>query len=421
MRRLTTLPNQVRVVTESLKDRSGVAVGVWVAVGGRYEGKSNKGVAHFLEHMAFKGSKKYSCEQIKQRIEGVGGSLNAFTGEEETCYYAKVPSMHLPLTLDILADIAFFPKITHKDLIKERTVILEEIKMYHDLPQYYVMEILEEILWPDHPLGESLAGTPHSVSHMTAEDLWHFHQRFYSAQNIVVAACGDVDHQKLVGMVRRKLKGMKPSPKIDYLKARMTQEKPVLRFHHKNTEQMHLALGYLGYEVNHDDHYVLSILNIILGGNMSSRLFHEVREKHGLAYSISSGLKCLDDTGLFLVRAGVDNANITAALALILKVLEKTRRGISADELKRARDYYLGQFLLGLEDTMDHMIWLGGAVISNDHIKTMKEVQAKIKNVTVADLKRVAADILALHRLNVALVGPVTLDQEAQIRRLAGI
>ncbi len=418
MRRLTTLTNRIRIVTESLKDRESAAIGVWVAAGGRYETPANKGIAHFIEHMAFKGSQKYSCDQIKQLVEGVGGSLNAFTGEEETCFYAKVPSVHLPRTLDILADIALFPKMTKKDLEKERAVILEEIKMYHDLPQYYVMELLEELLWPNHPLGQSLSGTSHTVSKMSADDLASFHRRFYSAQNIVVSACGDVDHDQLAGMVHRKLGKVKPNTPVPYLRARTTQDKPSLRLYHKNTEQMHLALGYLAYETNHKDYYVLSILNIILGGNMSSRLFNEVREKRGLAYSISSGLKTLDDTGVFLVRAGVDNGKIVAALELVLKVLEGVvHRGATTDELKRAKDYYLGQFLLGLEDTMDQMIWVGGAVVSNDQVKTVKQAEARIKAVTLADIKRVAGEVLAPRRLNLALIGTLTQAQQGRIRR----
>src|ERR1700691_3617107 len=174
MRRITQLPNKIRIVTKEFKDRPSASIGVWVAAGGRYETQENKGVAHFLEHMAFKGSAKYSCDEIKQLIEGVGGNLNAFTAEEETCYHAKVPASHFKEAFDVLADISFFPKITPKDLEKERAVILEEIKMYHDLPQYHVVEILEELLWPDHPLGQSLAGTSKSVSALSADHLRDF-------------------------------------------------------------------------------------------------------------------------------------------------------------------------------------------------------------------------------------------------------
>jgi len=420
MRRITQLPNKIRIVTQEFKDRESASIGVWVGAGGRYENTDNKGVAHFLEHMAFKGSVQYSCEQIKQLVEGVGGNLNAFTAEEETCFYAKVPANHLKKTFDILADISFFPKITLKDLEKERTVILEEIKMYHDLPQYYVGELLEALLWPDHPLGQSLAGTVKSVGAMSVAHLKDFKQSLYIPANTVVSACGSLKHEELVGLVSAKL-GKLAGPLVpSYIPARRYQEKPAVHLYHKQTEQMHLALGFLAYETNHKDYYVLALLSIILGGNMSSRLFNEVREKRGLAYSVSSGIKSLNDTGIFMVRAGVDNYKIVDALGLILKVLAKlSAGGVKEDEFKRAQEYYMGQSLLGLEDTMDQMLWMGGGVISNDQVKSLSDIIKKIKAVTRADIKRVAKEILNPKKLNVAIIGPMTDDQQKKIHALA--
>jgi len=419
MRRLTQLPNKIRVVTREFKDRDSVAIGVWVAAGGRYESAANKGVAHFLEHMAFKGSAKYSCDETKQLVEGVGGNLNAFTAEEETCYYAKVPANHFKQTFDILADICFFPKITPKDLEKERTVIMEEIKMYHDLPQYYVGELLEQLLWPDHPLGHSLAGTPKTVGEMSASHLRAFKTAHYVPSGTVISACGAISHEELTALVIAKLGKLSGVLPPTYIPARRTQDKPAVHLYHKQTEQMHLALGYLAYETNHKDYYVLALLSIILGGNMSSRLFNEVREKRGLAYSVSSGIKSLNDTGLFMVRAGVDNGKIVGALELILKVLSKTAAlGVKEDEFKRAQEYYMGQTLLGLEDTMDQMLWMGGGVISNDRVKTMRDVITKIKAVTRADIKRVAREILNPQRLNVAIIGPMSDEQQKQLKGL---
>ncbi len=419
MRRITQLPNKIRIVSQEFKDRESASIGVWVAAGGRYEGRDNKGVAHFLEHMAFKGSAKYSCDETKQLIEGVGGNLNAFTAEEETCYYAKVPCAHLKLTFDVLADICFFAKITPKDLEKERTVILEEIKMYHDLPQYYVSELLEELLWPDHPLGQSLAGTSKSVGEMSIAHLRDFKGSHYVPANTVIAACGSIKHEELVGLVRAKLGKLSGPLPPSYIAARRNQDKPSVHLYTKATEQMHLALGYLAYETNHKDYYVMALLSIILGGNMSSRLFNEVREKRGLAYSVSSGVKTLNDTGCFMVRAGVDNAKIVDALRLILKVLGKlTTEIVDQDEFKRAQEYYMGQFLLGLEDTMDQMLWMGGVIISNDQVKSMGDVIKKIKAVTRADIKRVAAQILDPKRLNVAIIGPMTDIQQKELQAL---
>jgi len=413
MRKITQLPNKVRVATQEFKDRESVSIGVWVAAGGRYETTANKGVAHFLEHMAFKGSAQYSCNKIKELVEGVGGNLNAFTAEEETCYYAKVPITHLKQTFDVLADITFFPKISSKDLKKERTVILEEIKMYHDLPQYYVGEILEELLWPNHPLGQSLAGTPKSVAEMEVTQLRNFHKSYYVPSNTVITACGALKHDDLVQLVKDKLGKLDGISGPTFTAARQLQEKAAHHLYFKQTEQMHLALGYLAYETNHPDYYVLALLSIILGGNMSSRLFNEVREKRGLTYSISSGMKSLHDTGVFMVRAGVDNGKITDALGLILKVLAKIgSAGIKDDEFKRAQEYYMGQFLLGLEDTMDQMLWIGSGIISNDQVKTRADVIKKIKAVTPADIKRVALEILNPKRINLAIIGPMSGTQQ---------
>lgn len=421
MRRITQLPNKIRIVTQEFKDRDSASIGVWLAAGGRYEAQENKGVAHFLEHMAFKGSAKYSCVEIKQLIEGVGGNLNAFTAEEETCYYAKVPSHHLKETFDVLADISFFPTLSHKDLEKERTVILEEIKMYHDLPQSYVGELLEELLWPDHPLGQSLAGTSKSVGGMTVGHLRDFKKSHYVPANTVITACGSIKHEELVGLVRGKLGKLTGPVSPFYIPARRNQEAPTVHLYHKQTEQMHLALGFLAYEINHKDYYVLALLSIILGGNMSSRLFNEVREKRGLAYSISSGLKSLQDTGVFMVRAGVDNTKIVAALDLILKVLAGAAGGVKEDEFKRAQEYYMGQFLLGLEDTMEQMLWMGGGVISNDQVKSIGDVVKKIKAVRCADIKRVAKEILNPQRLNVAIIGPMSEAHQKELRAIAGV
>ena len=419
MRKCTELKNKIRVVTQQLKDRESVALGVWVGVGGRYENDQNKGIAHFLEHIVFKGSKKYGCEAIKQGIEGIGGGLNAFTSEEQTCYYAKVPNAYLNKAFDILSDMVFYPTIASIDVAKEKTVILEEIKMYHDLPQYYVMELLDGLIWPDHPVGKSLAGTAQSVSGLTREHLVDYRSEHYQPNRIVISAAGSVDHDRLVQLISKKLSSLKGECRKHYLGVQNRQAPSRVHLFKKDTEQMHLAVGSLGIETNHPDLYTLAILNIILGGNMSSRLFNEVREKRGLAYSISSGIKSLDDTGVFMIRAGVDNHKIVEAVELILKVLEKiAKNGVTDDELKRAKDYYTGQFQLALEDTQDYMLWIGETLISNDMVRTLEDVLKKIRQVTTVDIKRVARTILPLQKMNLAVVGPLN---EAQNKSLKGL
>jgi len=257
---------------------------------------------------------------------------------------------------------------------------------------------------------------------MSVAHLKDFKKIYYVPANTVISACGAMKHEQLVGLVRAKLgKWTGPLPP-SCIPARRSQEGPAAHLHYKQTEQTHLALGYLAYEINHKDYYVMALLSIILGGNMSSRLFNEVREKRGLAYSVSSGIKSLNDTGVFMVRAGVDNTKITGALDLILKVLAKiAANGVKEDEFKRAQEYYMGQFLLGLEDTMDQMLWMGGVIISNDKVKSMRDVIKKIKAVTRNDIKRVASEILNPQRLNVAIIGPMSEDQQKQLRSIAHV
>lgn len=418
----TRLSNGLRVVTKDMRERDSVAVGLWIGGGGRHEEDRVKGVAHFLEHIAFKGSAKYSCDEIKELIEGVGGALNAFTSEEQTCYYAKIPAQHISRTFDILADMVFFPDMARKDVVKERSVIVEEIKMYHDLPQYYVLDLLDGLVWPDHPLGKNLAGTPETVSAMTSEDLRQFHRRHYTMGNAVIAVCGKVRHKDFVALAERKVKKLAVSDGVAVIPANNAQEAPRVNFNRRETEQMHLALGMLGLENDHPDRYALNLLNIILGGNMSSRLFDEVREKRGLAYSISSSLKYLKDTGMFMIRAGVDNKKLVEAVDVILKELKKIRHsGVTEDEFKRSRDYYLGQILLGLEDTLDHMLWIGESVLMRDRIRTLDEIIKLVKKVKREDIRRVANGILRENRFNLAVVGPMDKSQDTALKDLMGI
>ncbi len=419
MYKTETLPNGLRIITHHMKQRDSISIGFLVGVGGRHEEDKFKGIAHFLEHIVFKGSQKYSCEQIKELIEGVGGTLNAFTSEEQTCFYAKIPAQHFKQTYDVLADMVFFPKITPTDTRKEKTVILEEIKMYHDLPQYFVMELLDALVWPKHPLGQSLAGTAETVSAMMSKDLKRFHKNYYSPNNIIVSVTGNIKHENIVHFIQSKLKNLQPLEVKEYMKVTESQRQPRVHFYKKDIEQMHMALGMMGLNEKHKDKYILSLLNIILGGNMSSRLFVEVREKRGLAYSISSSTKFLYDTGLFMIRAGVANANIVMTLELILKELNKIKRlGVKEREFKCAKDYLLGQLLLGLEDTMDHMLWMGESLQTHNKVKTLTYIIKEFKKITPADIQRVAKQILNPKCFNLAIVGPITFKQEKALTQL---
>ncbi|HOW34866.1 MAG TPA: pitrilysin family protein [Candidatus Omnitrophota bacterium] len=416
MYKKTVLNNKLRVATHEMKGRDSVSVGIWIGAGGRYENTQNKGAAHFLEHIVFKGTKKYPCYAIKELIEGVGGSLNAFTDEELTCYFAKIPAKHLERTFDILTDMTLFPLVSSEDVEKERTVILEEIKMYRDLPQHFVMELLDQLMWPGHPLGMNLTGSLETVGKMSADDLEEFRETHYAPGKIVVAACGCLKHKELVDLSQKKFKGIRNKECPSFLKANNSQAESQVKFFFKDTEQMHLALGAFGLRIDHPDRHAFNLLNIVLGANMSSRLFNEIREKRGLAYSISSAIKSLKDTGILLVSAGVDNKKVTEAVEVILGELRRMKQdNITKDEFTRAKDYYLGQMLLGLEDTLEHMFWVGGQTLILNKTRKLDDILKEVKKVTIADIKRVANVIFAEKNINLAVVGPLNDIQQKDL------
>ncbi len=416
----TTLPNGLRIITNDMQERDSIALGFWIGVGSRYEEDRLEGIAHFLEHIVFKGSKKYSCEEIKTSIEGVGGSLNAFTCEEQTCFYVKIPIKHLKKAFDVLCDMVVYPRIADDDITKEKTVIIEEIKMYRDLPQHTVMQFLFGLLWPNHPLGRNLVGTPKSVAALSRDDLKQFHKTyFYNPGNIVIAAAGKVDHARVVHLAQESLGKIPKGTHQHYLKASNTQSQAQIKLFSKPIEQMHLALGVIGYDDHNPDRYALSLLSTILGGNMSSRLFVEIREKRGLAYSIGAVASTMHDTGTFLIRAGVDHQKIIETVTLILEELDKIKRfGVKRDEFIRSRDYVLGQMLLALEDTMEHMLWIGETLISLNGTKTLPSLIKDFKKITPGDIQRVANAVLRPERYNLAVVGPLTQQQQNQLSGL---
>lgn len=413
------LDNGLRLVTYRMPQRNSAALGIWIGAGGRYEDEPNKGVAHLLEHLCFKGTRKYSANQIKEKIEGVGGSLNAFTSEEFTCYLTKILAKHLPLALDVLSDMVLEPLLALKDLQKEKSVILEEIKMYRDLPQAYVNELLDELLWPGHPLGMNLAGTLESVSAMRQNQLTDFHAKLYHPKNIVISVGGDIEHKKALELIAKIFSKATPRPPVNFKKVSLNQNNSRLKFFYKQTEQSHLAMGYLSYKREHPDRHAVGLLHIILGANMSSRLFNEVREKKGLAYEIGTQHRHFYDTGAFFIHAGVDNRKVFSALSTILKEMEKIAHSpVSKNEFIRAKEYYTGQLLMSLEDTLEHMLWMGEQETALGRIKSAEDILKEIGKVTIDDLLRVALDIFKNNNVNLALIGPQSQEEKDKISSL---
>ena len=419
MYRKTILENGLRIITHPMKRMQSAALGIWIKVGGRYEAPEYKGIAHFLEHLLFKGSKKYSYRKIKESIEGVGGSLNGFTSEELTCYLAKLPYSHLGLALDVLSDMVINPLLHPKEIEKERTVILEEAKMYKDLPQSYVHELLDELLWPKQPLGMTIIGTVESIGRIYKENLSLFKSQYYTPSNIVVSAAGLLEHNNFTDRIRNIFSSLKSKDVSPFLKVKEEQRQPQLKLLHKDTEQTHLVLGFHSFKRDHPLRYAQGLLHIILGANMSSRLFNELREKKGLAYEIGTQVKYFQDTGAFIVHAGIDNRKVNESIEVILKELEKAKdKLVSMDEFKRAKEFYLGQLALSLEETLDNMLWIGESTATLDEVYSLKDIFKKINKIKREDIREVADYIFKEKSLNLALIGPLKDSEQSLCSQL---
>ena len=407
MFKISQLPSGVRVATAEMAHMESVSIGVWVGVGGRYESARLSGASHFIEHLLFKGTQRRNAKQISQTVEGIGGYLNAFTSEETTCYYAKASHDHLGTLLDVLTDMYLHPRFAVIDIDKERGVIKEELLMYRDQPDHYVQELLTETLWPGHPLGRSLTGSAETLDAMDRGALLGFKKTKYVAANTVLAVAGRCEHDAVVERVELLLTLPRNGRTPAFVSAHEQQRAPRLRFFNKNCEQSHLAIGVRGYSRHDTRRYALKTLSVILGENMSSRLFQVIRERHGLAYSIQSSTSYFADTGALLISAGLDTKRLQRALALILAELRKiSKRPPSAVELRRAKDYAIGQMRLGLESTANRMMWLGEHLLAYGAIQTPAEVEQRITGVTAADVQDVAADLFRDNRLNVAVITP---------------
>ena len=321
------LKNGLRIVTKRLDGRASIGLAIWVKVGGRYEQKNLAGVSHFVEHMLFKGTKTRSTKLIKEGIEGIGGVMNAFTSEECTCYFVKIPKSYLEQSFDVLQDMVNESILKVEEIKKERTVILEEIKMYLDLPSQHVHEVMSELLWPNQPLGQPIAGTFETVSKMTRRNLFHHVGAYYHPKNMLITACGEIGHGQITSLTEHYFSNRTLRTPSWFRPLKQTNHRnSIFRFIDKKTEQTHFVIGFHGLPRDHKDRYRLGILNVILGGNMSSRLFEEVREQRGLAYEIKSGLSFFHDTGSLTISAGVEPQKASLAVRVIMRELNRLKK-----------------------------------------------------------------------------------------------
>ena len=383
-----------------------ISIGVWLTRGSRHESAERGGIAHFVEHMLFKGTGTRSAEDIAQAIDSIGGQLDAFTAKEYASYYIKVLDEHLPLAIDILSDIVRNPAFSPDDIEREKKVVLEEIKMVEDTPDDLVHELFTQGFWENHPLGRPILGTKETVESFNAELLRDYFRNVYTAKNLIVSAVGNLEHERVRELVEEKFGSLiQPGePALD----QAPRVVPKILVRNKELEQSHLCLGVGSYPQNHDDRYSSYVLNTLLGGSMSSRLFQNVREKRGLAYAVFSGLSAYRDAGSFTVYAGCSNEAVGEVIDLIVEELRGVKQtAVPEAELQRSKDHLKGSLMLSLENTASRMSHLARQEIYFDRQFGLDETLQGIEQVTTRDVQRVATDLFQNGSLAATVLGNV--------------
>jgi predicted Zn-dependent peptidase len=412
MYRLLRLENGVTVALAPMPQMASVSLGFWIGVGGRHEPPPLNGISHFIEHMLFKGTRRRSAREISEAVEGVGGYLNAFTSEEHTCFYSKARHDRFSELLDVLADMLLHSRFAPEDLETEREVIKDEIAMYLDQPQQHVQELLNEISWPGHPLGRPLTGTRRSVGALSRDQLRAYHRQHYVGATTVIAVGGRFNPHSALQAIRRLARSWPAGERPTFAPVASAARGPTVRLVTKRTEQTQLALGLRTCSRHDDRRFALRLLNVILGENMSSRLFQEIREDAGLAYSVYSSLSFFADTGDLVISAGLETRNLTQVLRMIVRELRRLTTQIPGRaEFERARDYALGQIDLSLENTENQMLNVGEQALGYDRLVSAAITKRRLAAVQAADLRAVARDCFRLERLNLALVSPLRRER----------
>ncbi|MEA2098060.1 MAG: pitrilysin family protein [Patescibacteria group bacterium] len=407
MYKKSKLKNGARIITIPMKSTKTVTVLVVVKTGSKNENEKNRGISHFLEHMFFKGTKKRATKlDISKELDSVGGSFNAFTGKEQTGFYAKVNSKHCDLAIDVISDMLLNSKFTASDIDSERGTVIEELNMFLDNPLMRIPFLFEEILYPNNPMGWDIGGTKKTINSVERKDFIAYYKKYYTSDNIVIVVAGNFNEKTIKRKLSKYFSQMPKTKSKKQIKAFDRQAKPNILLQYKDTDQTHLCLGVRGCNETHKDKYILNILSIILGGNMSSRLYMSVVEK-GLAYYIYTSGEKYKDVGYFMAQTGVNNKKCLDAIKIIMDEYRKVREErISNEEIKRAKDYLKGKMTMVLESSDSVASFVANQEIATGKILTLKEKFAKINEVTAKDLQRVAQNIFIDDKLNLALIGP---------------
>ncbi|MFN3475939.1 MAG: M16 family metallopeptidase [Candidatus Methylomirabilales bacterium] len=404
--RREVLPNGLVVLTERMDHVKSVALGVWVKVGSRDEPAQKAGISHFMEHMLFKGTERRSAEEIAKAIDAVGGTLDAFTSREETCFYAKVLGEHLPLAVELLSDILLRSKIDPRDIEREQQVVLQEIKSVEDAPEDLVHDLFAQAIWGDHPLGRPVLGAKETLLRIQREDILEHIRNFYQPDRMVIAAAGDLEHERLVDLLAEAFQGFegKALP--------VDSGPPVARQatvnEDRNSVQVHLCLGVEGLPYAHQDRYALYLINALLGGSMSSRLFQEIRERRGLVYSIYSYQASYRDAGLLVVYAGCSPESANLVVDLIKAEGRRLyEEPIDPEEFKRLKEQLKGNLLLGLESTSSRMTRLAKMEIYFGRLFDLEEIIRGIEEVTPERFQAVAKNLFGCEAYTLASIGRI--------------
>lgn len=403
----TVLDNGIKIVTEQISHVHSISLGIWIITGSRDEDKSQNGIAHFIEHMLFKGTKKRTALEISKEIDSVGGILNALTGKEYTGIYAKVLDKNIDLAFDLLADIFLNSAFDSREIERERDVIFQEIHLSEDTPDEYIQELFSKSYFRDHPLSKPILGNIETVSNLDREKLVSFlRQNHYQPSKVVISATGNLNHNKIVNGLKKSFGSICEQNTTPY----RSSLKPVSSFsiHTKELEQVHLCIGTKGVAQNHPLRYAGYILNTILGGSMSSRLFQEIREKKGLAYAIYSYFSSYFDAGVFAVYLGVSKKTAREAVKLVIEELHKCKdNGISDSEIKSAKEQLKGNTLLASENVDSRMTRLAKCEIYFNRFIPIEEIITNIDKVTSQEVKDLAKEIFDRNYLSLAALGPI--------------
>ena len=401
------LKNGLTVLKVPIRGAHSVLVDMFVKVGSRHENARINGISHFLEHLFFKGSSKYpTAQELSHALDAVGSEYNANTGKEHTQYYIKAAKKHLPFIFDVVTDMLQRPVFAEAEIEREKGVIIEEINMYEDTPMRHVEDVLEEVMWPNQPLGRNIAGTKQVIRTISRQAILDYVDTFYQPQNMILAVSGAYDERALDNMIHQQWSGVKNHRVPHWQKAVEKQSLPKARLEQKKTEQLHLALGFRSYDYNHPSYIPQLVLATILGGGMSSRLFDEIREKRGLAYYVKAAGSNYQDTGLFVIQAGVRQGSLNESLRVILAELQKIKDvPVPERELKKAKEYIKGTLTLSLEESESLLGWYLDQLAFRRRVLEPDEAFAAVDRVNARTVQKTAREIFRNHKLNLAVVG----------------